>query len=62
MCDCIRDMDKLLSEHNARLLLPMFGKQRPFITLDKKESSKRGKLPMLMANFCPFCGEAYQEP
>ena len=59
MCDCIEIVDGRLAEHNATLLLPLFGKQRVFIPLTKKEGTKRGKLPFLQATFCPFCGEEY---
>ena len=61
MCNCISDVNKMLAEHNAKLVLPMFGRQRPFIETAKKETSKRGKQPLMQASFCPFCGEKYPD-
>lgn len=61
MCDCIKNVNELLAAHNAVLVLPMFGAQRPFIETTKREGSKRGKPPKMQASFCPFCGEQYPE-
>lgn len=62
MCDCITEVNKLLDAHNAELVLPLFGNQRPFIETAKKERTKRGKPPLMQATFCPFCGEKYPDP
>lgn len=59
MCECIKEVNKLLADHNAELVLPLFGNQRPFVQTAKVETSKRGKPPLMQATFCPFCDEQY---
>jgi hypothetical protein len=61
MCDCISKVDVKLAEHNARIMLPLIGLQRPFVTTIKINSKKRGKAPFMFASFCPFCGTKYSE-
>ena len=58
-CDCIVTTDKLLAEHNARLVVNLFGKQRVTVALTKADEKKRGKPPLMFATFCPFCGTEY---
>lgn len=63
MCECITTVDKLLSEHNARLGVTfnmLTGKTYPKITVEKLESKKRGSPPLMIPTFCPFCGAPYE--
>lgn len=59
MCDCIKTTNALLADHNARITLSMIGDQHPFILTEKVNEKQRGKAPLLMASYCPFCGEKY---
>jgi hypothetical protein len=61
VCNCISKVNEMLSDHNARLLVPIFGPQRPFLATDKVDSKKRGKPPAMFPTFCPFCGEKYED-
>lgn len=64
MCDCIKTLNATLAEHNAVVDAPMMmnmktGKTRiawriPLLKLNKS----RKALPVLVAQFCPQCGEA----
>lgn len=63
MCTCIDniDADLLARGTNAAVLTNMFGHPRTLVMLYKHEEKKRGRLPLLQASFCPFCGERYPE-
>ncbi|MGE4529573.1 MAG: hypothetical protein AB7D00_14510 [Rhodospirillaceae bacterium] len=61
MCNCIDESNKLLSEQNATLSHTFIGPRRVIIATLKKDDKKRGRPPVLAANFCPFCGEKYPE-
>jgi hypothetical protein len=60
---CIRQINTALAAHNTQLNLifqvvgPQAGK--PFIQIAtiKVGDKKRGKPKMVVATFCPFCGE-----
>lgn len=59
-CDCIDRVNADLAPRNATLLTNIFGAPRACITLQKLHEV-RGKLPLLQASFCPFCGTQYPE-
>lgn len=60
MCDCISSVNQDLAQHNSMLVCTLFGKpNRVIISTCKVEEKKRGKLPSMLASFCPFCGEDY---
>lgn len=63
MCTCIFniDADLLARGTNAAVLTNMLGHPRALVTLYKRKEKKRGRLPLLQASFCPFCGERYPE-
>ena len=66
MCDCAVKFNELLRPKNGRLvqgfnfsgeslsLLPTF------VWVEKIESRKKAP-PSVIASFCPFCGEKYQQ-
>lgn len=68
MCDCIDRMNEGLAEHNACLDIPLmmnfktgetYPSDRVMICCYKIDTKKRGRIPHLFANYCPFCGQAY---
>ena len=69
-CDCIKLMNEALEQHNAKLDVPpivdmktgkLSGDFRVTVNCFKIDSKKRGRLPTLLAHFCPFCGARYPE-
>lgn len=72
MCKCRTRIDADLAKHNARIafgftfepLGPPPARARmdvspPMIVLEKQDSGRRGKLPTVLASYCPFCGKKY---
>lgn len=70
MCDCRKAVNKRLAFSNAKiaegLTFSVGGPKTeialapPMIVLERIDSSKRAKLPNLLATCCPFCGERYE--
>jgi len=58
-CGCISRLNKRLVEHNAIVMTNLIGRPRTVVTLDKLDTKKRGRLPILQASYCPFCGQEY---
>lgn len=59
-CGCISEVSNMLREHNAALTTTMFARpERVIVSTYKIDSSKRGKIPHMLASFCPFCGASY---
>lgn len=62
-CDCVRMMNEALKERNAVLetvlLGPMAG--RVWIQTLPLEKKRGFKAPGIIPQFCPFCGEGYEE-
>jgi hypothetical protein len=66
MCDCVKDIDENLKADGHCLNASIFGNPRrcaiDLIRTDKWVSENRRNKPRLMlAEFCPFCGEKYVE-
>jgi hypothetical protein len=60
MCGCISDVNNLLREHNTCLVTTMFRQPETVAIRTDKIQSKVRKGPMIMlAAYCPFCGEKY---
>lgn len=60
MCDCIQQTNNMLKEHNVRLVSTMFSKPEVVVVETAKiDTKKRGRPPVMLASFCPFCGEEY---
>jgi hypothetical protein len=63
MCECIDTVNKLLAEHNARLVCTYnlsTGRDFPKLGVEKIETRKRGSAPLMIPTYCPFCGEPYE--
>lgn len=61
-CTCIKDLNEKLAEHNAVLVTTILGMPSvAVIGTVKLDSKKRGKPPVMLASFCPFCGAAYED-
>ncbi len=59
-CNCIADINADIGpKHNAILVTTLFGEPRAVIGTEKVDSRKRGKPPVMLASFCPFCGLKY---
>ncbi len=59
-CTCIERVDNDLRSHNAAIETNIFGTPMALVRLYKIDEKKRGKIPLLQASFCPFCGARYQ--
>lgn len=66
MCECRAAINKRLVPENAKIAFGLLFRDAridlspPMITLEKINEKKRSKLPMLLAAYCPFCGERYK--
>lgn len=59
-CECISKINgEIGPSRNAVLVTTLFGEQKAVIGTVKLDSTKRGKPPVMLATFCPFCGGAY---
>ena len=69
MCNCIEQANELLKESNAKIAQSIIwdSKENTLrisgarVELEKINTNKRKSLPPLMASFCPFCGQKYEE-
>lgn len=67
MCDCIAEVNKMLSQRNTMLALDMTfdfkGKCLEVLPVPTKkiDSKKREPAVHIAAQFCPFCGEKMQQ-
>jgi hypothetical protein len=56
-CDCKRQLEEMLSLHNSRLVGNILNPADVLIWTEKINSRKRGAAKVVIATFCPFCGE-----
>lgn len=61
MCDCIERINEAFRENNSNAQVGLSidlldGLVRPLIQMEKIDTVKRSKLPVLAARHCPFCG------
>lgn len=63
MCECIEKMNVKLAEHNGKVARAVQVTDslslvaRTVVQTEKVDKSKRKPIPVMMATFCPFCGE-----
>lgn len=63
MCDCIANVNKLLADHNGRLVCTYNlsnGRDYPKLEMEKADSKNRKKPPLMIPTYCPFCGKRYE--
>jgi len=57
-CTCTPQTQRLLREQNTVLIIPLFGgPPRAVVTTDKLDTKVRGRAKVVVAPFCPLCGE-----
>lgn len=61
MCNCITEVNAKLAESNGELAITFWPMVRPLLETMKLDTRKRVKPPLVVATFCPFCGEKYAE-
>lgn len=63
MCNCIAEVNETLKQHNTMLVFTLFGNPSRVIVDTTQIESGRGKkkAAAMIANFCPFCGERYEQ-
>jgi len=66
MCDCIERINKKLAERNTELST-CFSLDSPgmkhelLVATNKVDKTKKGRVILATATFCPFCGEKMTE-
>lgn len=55
-CGCIAKVNGLLAPKNAQLLVNLLDDTYTMVAVCKLDETKRAKLPLVIASFCPFCG------
>jgi hypothetical protein len=67
MCDCIKRINEYLEPKNTQVTptIAVSGNTFQFlgvrIETQKIDTSKRGKPVSLIAAYCPFCGQKYEQ-
>ena len=63
MCDCISKMNDDLKAHpqgeNTIIVSTLFGPPKATVGTCKRQGSVRKKASIVIATYCPFCGEKY---
>lgn len=60
-CNCLAEANAALADGNGEIVVTIWPVVRPVIETMKVDSKKRGRPPMMVASFCPFCGTKYPE-
>lgn len=58
-CNCIDEANAKLADSNSEILITIWPVVRPIIATQKLAERKRGKPSLLVASYCPFCGDKY---
>lgn len=67
MCECIKDINEQLISRNLKVKIPIASRQgqlvalTPEIVTEKIDNSKKAGSAVLMAAYCPWCGEKYPD-
>jgi hypothetical protein len=54
---CFVQADKFLADKNARLATNLLNDSNVFVEVEKLDEKIRGRLPVMIATYCPFCGK-----
>lgn len=64
-CNCFSQINEHLATYGGELLCNLFGPPRAIVSTyrEPKKGGHRKKMPIVLATFCPFCGNKYpKEP
>ena len=67
MCNCITEIQTYLAEHNTQVDVCIGIRENAFkflgvyLKTHKIDTHKRGQPKHVVASYCPFCGEKYEE-
>ena len=65
MCGCIQRIDAELKAagHNTMLNTTLFGTPKAVVATVQRETGRgKKKAHLMLASYCPFCGERYPSP
>ena len=62
MCDCVKKVNTALAEKNGRLSMTYIvsddnSLSRVMVVKTERTDGKRAAAPLVVASYCPFCGE-----
>lgn len=61
-CICFENKNKILKEKNARLVLASRnGRVVCFVATEKLDKENPERIPILEAEYCPFCGKLLEQ-
>jgi hypothetical protein len=60
-CDCIKQVNADLAQHNCAIVTTLFGKPRAFVETYVIKPKRGFRAPKMRASYCPFCGAKYPE-
>ncbi len=63
-CKCIDELNELLKEKNTRLVVSVSSKTgaEKVAVYTERVEHRGGRVTVVVANYCPFCGVKYPEP
>lgn len=62
-CICFQNKNKLLLEHNAKLVITQSDSDHEtcFVATEKIDKNNPQRIPLLPAEYCPFCGKLLKQ-
>ncbi len=66
-CNCVEEVNQRIKDKNVRIgvgLTLIENKRLSVVVLvaaEKIDKKKRGRVPSLIATYCPFCGKKWEE-
>jgi len=68
MCNCLAQVQEHLAAHNTQIDVGLSIRDNTikflgvYLKTHKIDTHKRGQPKNVIASYCPFCGEKYEEP